>query len=158
MLNYKTRCTFSKDFKIRTIKFLIDSQRPLTAVTRDRNILCSWRKLNFTNRFSQFAIRILFTLVVSIVAMLSSGQAYANSSQTENNTATRNTFPEILYKYFPSRMHAFIWRNWESVPLDRMAKVLNTTTENVFKVGRSMGLPPDREPGLEFEQRGYIYH
>lgn len=111
---------------------------------------------DFTNRFSQFTICILFTLVVFITVMLSSCQANENSAQTENDTATSNTFPEILYKYFPSRMYAFIWRNWESVPLDRMAKVLNTTTENVFKVGRSMGLPPYRDPGLEFEQRGYI--
>jgi hypothetical protein len=53
-------------------------------------------------------------------------------------------------------MHAFIWRNWESVPLDRMAKVLNTTTKNVYKAGRSMGLPPKPDPGPEFVQRGYI--
>ena len=31
-------------------------------------------------------------------------------------------------------MHAFIWSNWESVPLDRMAKVLDTTIENVRAV------------------------
>ena len=37
-----------------------------------------------------------------------------------------------------------------------MAKVLNTTTENIRKEGRSMGLPPYTEPSLEFEQRGYI--
>ncbi len=53
-------------------------------------------------------------------------------------------------------MHAFIWRNWESVPLGRIAKVLNTTTENVLKAGSSMGLPPHLEPGPEFGERGYI--
>ena len=53
-------------------------------------------------------------------------------------------------------MHAFIWCNWESVPLERMAKVLDTTIENVRGAGRSMGLPPHRQPGPEFLQRGYI--
>ena len=67
-----------------------------------------------------------------------------------------NASTELLYKYFPTRMHAFIWRNWESVSLDRMAKILNTATENVRNEGMYMGLPPHIEPSLDFEQRGYI--
>lgn len=91
-----------------------------------------------------YSLRILFVLFLSLAGML---PAY---------TAIHNTSPELLYPYFPSRMHAFIWCNWESVPLDRMAKVLDTTTENVRKAGLSMGLPPHCKPGPEFLQRGYI--
>ncbi|MCD6596101.1 MAG: hypothetical protein J7L04_00330 [Bacteroidales bacterium] len=112
--------------------------------------------MNFNNQFLRFSIFIVITLVIPITLMLPACQTNESSSQTENIQATSDSFPEILYKYFPSTMHAFIWRNWESVPLNRMAKVLNTTTENVLKAGRSMGLPPYLEPGPKFEKRGYI--
>ncbi len=62
--------------------------------------------------------------------------------------------PDI--SWFPSRVHAFVWRNWESVSVERMAKVLQTSTSNVLKTGLSMGLPPNKKPGDVFEQRGYI--
>jgi len=62
----------------------------------------------------------------------------------------------IEFKHFPDRMHAFIWRNWELISLERMAKVLETTPENVRETGRSMGLPPHISPPEEYQQRGYI--
>jgi hypothetical protein len=62
----------------------------------------------------------------------------------------------IQFKQFPDRVHAFVWRNWELVPLERMAKVLETTPENVRQIGRSMGLPPHISPPEEYQQRGYI--
>jgi hypothetical protein len=64
--------------------------------------------------------------------------------------------PAIQFKYFPDRLHAFVWRNWELVSLERMAEVLETTPENVRKIGRSMGLPPHITPPTEYQQRGYI--
>ena len=100
--------------------------------------------MNCPNWFPNFSLRILLALSLSLAGIL---PAY---------TSMPDPSPGILFPHFPSRMHAFIWRNWESVSLDRMAKVLDTTTENVRKAGRSMGLPPYREPGPEFEQRGYI--
>ncbi|MCK5105594.1 MAG: hypothetical protein KAR17_22370, partial [Cyclobacteriaceae bacterium] len=108
----------------------------------------------FTKHCLPFPIRAL--IIASIVCLMPACTTNENYGQTENIVITNNDFHEILYPYFPSRMHAFIWRNWESVPLDRMAKVLNTTPENVLQTGRSMGLPPYIEPGPEFEQRGYI--
>ena len=112
--------------------------------------------MNLHNQFLPFSIRMLLTLVISITLIILACQSNENSSKTKNGSESGDAFPEILYKYFPTRMHAFIWRNWESVPVDRMAKVLNTTTKNVLNAGRSMGLPPYLEPGPEFEQRGYI--
>ena len=64
--------------------------------------------------------------------------------------------PSIQFKHFPDRVHAFVWRNWELVSLERMAKVLETTPENVRRIGRSMGLPPHISPPEEYQQRGYI--
>jgi hypothetical protein len=59
-------------------------------------------------------------------------------------------------KHFPNRLHAFVWRNWESVSLERMAKTLGTTPGNVRKIGFSMGLAEKAGPVEEFRTRGYV--
>jgi len=64
--------------------------------------------------------------------------------------------PALEFKHFPDRVHTFVWRNWELVPLERMADVLATTPEKVRAVGESMGLPPHVPPPPEYQQRGYI--
>src|SRR5205814_2261786 len=53
--------------------------------------------------------------------------------------------------WFPSRLHAFIWRNWALVTADRMAAVLRGKPDDIVRVGRSMGLDPTR--GLSDDQR-----
>ena len=53
--------------------------------------------------------------------------------------------------WFPSRMHAFVWRNWALVPLERMAEVVGAKTEELTSLGRSMGLEAPR--GLTEAQR-----
>ncbi len=62
----------------------------------------------------------------------------------------------VAVPHFPTRMHAFIWRNWTVVEPDRLAKVLGTTPENVRAVAESMGLPPSPAIPAEFRTRGYI--
>ena len=34
-------------------------------------------------------------------------------------------------EHFPSRIHAFVWRNWGLVPAERLALVLQTSVRNV---------------------------
>lgn len=46
--------------------------------------------------------------------------------------------------WFPSRLHAFIWRNWALVPAERMAQVVKAKTEDLQEMGRSMGLESPR--------------
>ena len=53
--------------------------------------------------------------------------------------------------WFPSRMHAFVWRNWALVPLDRMGAVVGARAEDLAGMGRSMGLEPPR--GVSDAQR-----
>jgi len=64
--------------------------------------------------------------------------------------------PPVAFEHFPDRLHAFVWRNWEMVSLERMADVLDTTPEKVRDIGLAMGLPPHRTPPAEYPQRGYI--
>jgi len=69
---------------------------------------------------------------------------------------TGNARPAIEFRHFPDRLHAFVWRNWEMVSLERMAEVLGTTPEKVRETGESMGLPAHSRPPAEYQQRGYI--
>ena len=62
----------------------------------------------------------------------------------------------IVDEHFPTRMHAFVWRNWESVEPERMAAVLQTTPKNVVDLALSMGLPPHAGISEHKHRRGYV--
>jgi hypothetical protein len=46
--------------------------------------------------------------------------------------------------WFPSRLHAFVWRNWALVPVERMAAVVGAKAEDLTSIADSMGLEPAR--------------
>ena len=64
--------------------------------------------------------------------------------------------PALEFHHFPSRLHAFVWRNWELVSIERMAAVLQTTPGNVREIGESIGLLPYTEPSPDMQERGYL--
>ena len=64
--------------------------------------------------------------------------------------------PAVAIGHFPDRLHAFVWRNWEMVSLERMAEVLDTTPDKIRQIGLSMGLPPHKTPPELYQERGYI--
>ncbi|MBL9139715.1 MAG: twin-arginine translocation signal domain-containing protein [Verrucomicrobiales bacterium] len=57
----------------------------------------------------------------------------------------RGSAPQPLaFDHFPSRLHAFVWRNWQLVPTQRMAEVVGARNSDIVRIGRAMGLgkPP----------------
>ena len=66
------------------------------------------------------------------------------------------TPPAIEAPHFPSRMHTFVWRNWELVPVKRMAEVLGCGTDEIAAVGRSMGLAGPSPISDDQWERSYI--
>lgn len=60
---------------------------------------------------------------------------------------------ELLH--FPTRMQAFVFRNWETVPTERMAEVLGTSVQTVCALAEEMGLPPQGDVSV-WMRRGYI--
>ncbi len=66
------------------------------------------------------------------------------------------TKPALDSAPFPSRLHAFVWRNWTVVPLKRLAEVLGTEPENVAQVAASMGLSPQGAIQSQWADKGYI--
>ena len=61
----------------------------------------------------------------------------------------------VKLSHFPTRHQAFIFRAYEYVRAEKIAKVLNTTAENVRRAANDMGLP-DYDPGDLWLKRGYI--
>ncbi|MDB6056384.1 MAG: hypothetical protein JWO95_228, partial [Verrucomicrobiales bacterium] len=55
--------------------------------------------------------------------------------------------------YFPSRLHAFVFRNWDIVPTERIAKVLGTDVRMVGKVAKSLGLQKAEDVSAEMQRR-----
>ena len=46
--------------------------------------------------------------------------------------------------WFPSRLHAFLWRNWTLVDVSRLVEVVGGRPRDLRRVARSMGLPRAR--------------
>lgn len=64
--------------------------------------------------------------------------------------------PALGCEPFPSRLHAFIWRNWSMVSKAHLADVLQTTPENVARIAASMGLPEQPATLPPWLEQGYI--
>ncbi|MCA9417024.1 MAG: hypothetical protein KC917_12165, partial [Candidatus Omnitrophica bacterium] len=62
----------------------------------------------------------------------------------------------ISAPYFPDRVHEFIWRNWEAVPAEKLAKILGATVEQITEIAVSMGLPEKPEVPSRMLERGYV--
>ena len=60
---------------------------------------------------------------------------------------------ELLH--FPTRMQAFVFRNWEMVPAEKLAQVLKTSVENVKEVASQMGLSEQGDLS-DWHKKGYI--
>lgn len=47
----------------------------------------------------------------------------------------------VKFPHFPDRLHAFVWRNWQTVPPERMAAAIGATKADIVALGKAMGLP-----------------
>lgn len=62
----------------------------------------------------------------------------------------------VLYDYFPTRWQAVLWRNWGYVPVERLAKILETTCEKLREQAALLGLNPHEPVREVWLKRGYI--
>lgn len=69
---------------------------------------------------------------------------------------TLKPIPALAEEHFPSRLHQFVWRNWELANLDRMAAVVAGTPARIREIAASMGLPPKRQLSEDQLKRIYI--
>lgn len=65
--------------------------------------------------------------------------------------------PKALeFPHFPTRLQAVVWRNWELVPVSRLAEVLGAAEQDVLSLADGMGLPVPPEVGPDWLERGYL--
>lgn len=62
----------------------------------------------------------------------------------------------IEFNYFPTKIHALIFRLWKMIPSERIARVLKTTHENVLAAAESMGLTDEGDNFENWIKKGYI--
>ncbi|MCC6264118.1 MAG: hypothetical protein IT169_11115 [Bryobacterales bacterium] len=62
----------------------------------------------------------------------------------------------LVEEHFPSRLHQFVWRNWELANVERMALVVAGTPTEIREMGASMGLPAKRRLSEDQLKRIYI--
>lgn len=55
--------------------------------------------------------------------------------------------------YFPSRLHAFVYRNWDVVPHERIATVLQTDVATIERTGKELGLAKTKPLTAEENRR-----
>ena len=58
--------------------------------------------------------------------------------------------------HFPSRLHAFVWRNWQLVPAERLANVVGTTRKQIERVAQAMGLGAQPRITRDQQRRSYL--
>ncbi len=83
-------------------------------------------------------LQTLLSVIFIVVLIMSLSSAEAQ--ETELMPGENGTKAAIDFDYFPSRQHAFIWRNWSLIDKYRLAEVMNTSVENIEKMATSMGL------------------
>jgi hypothetical protein len=61
----------------------------------------------------------------------------------------------VALPYFPDRLHAYVWRNWTLVPVERLAAVAGSKPEDLIAIAKRMGLSDP--PAISEEQLGRSY-
>lgn len=62
----------------------------------------------------------------------------------------------IAALHFPDRLHALIFRNWNVVDVDLIAKTVGGSRQQIETIAASMGLPSAQPIPAEYRQRIYI--
>lgn len=58
--------------------------------------------------------------------------------------------------HFPSRLHAYIWRNWQLVPVKQLGKVIGASAGDILKLAAEMGVGQPPRITSEHLRRSYI--
>ena len=62
----------------------------------------------------------------------------------------------MAFPHFPDRLHAFVWRNWSLVSVERIAAVVGASPAEILNLGYSMGLPKPTKISEDIRKRAYL--
>jgi hypothetical protein len=88
-------------------------------------------------------------------ALLSTGFLLSGSPLRAETLSPAQRLP-VAFPHFPSRLHAFVWRNWNLVPIRSIARVTGATETQILTLGKTLGLAPPRPVSSEQWSRSYI--
>ncbi len=66
------------------------------------------------------------------------------------------SIPAVEEPHFPSRLHLYVWRNWELANTAEIAKVVGASEAEILRLGESMGLPAKRTLSPDQLRRLYV--
>jgi len=66
-----------------------------------------------------------------------------------------NSPAALKYLHFPTQFQAVIWRNWNLVPVSKLASILDTTEEKIVESAMEMGLERDDTQIELWKKRGF---
>lgn len=107
--------------------------------------------MNFQNKWALSRRRFLGS-----AAALTSGLFWGSLYPAAAGLLQDGQRQPVPFPHFPSRLHAFIWRNWNLVPVGKMAAVAGATEKQVLGLGRALGLPAPLPVSDEQWSRSYI--
>ncbi|HNQ88872.1 MAG TPA: hypothetical protein PKM73_09680 [Verrucomicrobiota bacterium] len=90
------------------------------------------------------------------------GPAQALAADATNPPLHASTLPvgnapvPVDIPHFPSRLHALVWRNWDLVPIRRVARVVGAPDSELRRMGRAMGLKGPRRIPPHVQARSTI--
>lgn len=94
-------------------------------------------------------------LIGFVVALFATLQLTAAPSTTKPDISIlpmgAEMSPEAL-PHFPDPLHAFVFRNWNIVPVERLASIVGATDEQILSLASSMGLPSYKAPAWKAEE------
>ncbi len=64
--------------------------------------------------------------------------------------------PPVPIGHFPDALHAAVWRNWDLVPIHRLAEVFGSTPKQLEEIAQSMGLEKQKQLRPDVIQRSYV--
>ncbi|UCH33883.1 MAG: hypothetical protein JSV65_15160 [Armatimonadota bacterium] len=62
----------------------------------------------------------------------------------------------VACPHFPDRLHAFVWRNWQLIPAERLAGVIGAQPEQICEIAGLLGLSQQPEITEDQQRRTYV--
>lgn len=96
------------------------------------------------------------------LAAISASKTGVAAGDEQSSVVSKTILPEgnapapVSFSHFPSRLHAFVWRNWQLVAAERMAEVIGAKPEDILRIGAEMGLREAPVITADQRRRSYI--
>ncbi len=106
--------------------------------------------------------RFLHSVALASGGLVLAAHAKVGRGDNQETQLTSDQLPKgsapapVSIEHFPTRLHAFVWRNWPLVPARRMASVVHAPKAEILRMGKAMGLGHQPRITASIRARSYI--